>query len=116
VNQILDDPYGDDSINPVNGGRRFLNPAAFAQPALGTLGTMRRNSVRSVGTKNLDLALTRRIATGGSREVEFRMEAFNALNWFQWGQPNTNLFSATFGQITTAGAPRILQLAVKYAF
>ncbi len=35
ANQILDDPYADQSINPANGGIRFLNPLAFAQPGAG---------------------------------------------------------------------------------
>ena len=35
ANQLLDNPYADQSINPANGFIRFLNPAAFAQPAAG---------------------------------------------------------------------------------
>ena len=54
ANQLLDDPYADMSINPANGGMRFLNPAAFAQPAAGTLGTSARNSIRGMGTRSLD--------------------------------------------------------------
>ena len=56
ANQMLDDPYADQSINPQNGGLRFLNPLAFATPALGTLGTIQRNSIRGIGTKNVDMA------------------------------------------------------------
>jgi hypothetical protein len=57
--------------------------------------------------------------------IEFRAEAFNALNWFQWLQPGQTqasaapmlpLNSATFGQILAAGDPRILQFALKYVF
>ncbi len=33
VNQVLDDPYGDQSTNPQNGGIGFPEPAAFVQPA-----------------------------------------------------------------------------------
>ena len=125
VNQILDDPYGDGSIDPANGGRRFLNPAAFAQPALGTLGTMRRNSIEGIGSRNLDLSLARMFRIAGAQTVELRAEAFNAMNWFQWLQPGQtdptrapalNLSSPTFGEITTAGDPRIMQFAVKYGF
>ncbi len=117
VNQVSSDPYGDESINPANGGMRFLNPNAFAQPALGTLGTMQRNSIEGMGNRNVDLSLTRAFRLANAQDIEVRLEAFNAFNWFQWGQPNLSLAGlATFGQITSAGDPRILQLAVKYTF
>jgi hypothetical protein len=116
--QVLEDPYGDMSINPLNGGKRFLNPAAFRQPTAGTLSsTQARNSIRGQYTRNLDLSLTRLIRVTGSQAIEVRIDAFNAFNWFQWGQPATALNNtATFGQIVTAGAPRIMQLGIKYQF
>jgi len=124
VNQVLDDPYDNKSINPANDGLRFLNPNAFAQPAFGTLGTMQRNSIKGIGYKNADLSLTRLFRVTNTHTLEVRLEAFNAFNWFGWGapsataqgQPNTTLSSATFGQITSAGDPRFLQLGIKYAF
>ena len=116
--QVLDDPYGDHSINPLNGGRRFLNPLAFRQPAAGTLGsTQPRNGIRGMGTRNLDMSLSRLIRVTGNQAIEVRIDAFNAFNWFQWAQPATALNNtATFGQITTAGAPRVMQLGIKYQF
>ena len=116
ANQVLDDPFADRSINPANGGMRYLNPAAFAQPALGTLGTMRRNSVEGIGTRNVDLSLSRAFRIASTRRIEVRAEAFNALNWFQWNQPNTTLSSPIFGQIASAGDPRIIQVAAKFVF
>ena len=113
ANQVLDDPYLDRSINPANGGMRFLNPLAFSQPAPGTLGTSVRNGIRGMGTRSLDMSLTRVIRLNGTQDVEVRVDAFNAFNWFQWGQPATALNNlATFGQITTAGAPRAMQFAL----
>jgi hypothetical protein len=56
------------------------------------------------------------VVTGRRGGDGFRVEAFNVFNWFNGGQPNTNRSAGTFGLITTAGAPRILQFAVKYAF
>ena len=116
--QVLDDPYGDMSINPLNDGKRFLNPAAFRQPAAGTLSsTQPRNGIRGMYTRNLDLSLTRLIRLAGTQALEVRIDAFNAFNWFQWGQPATAFNnSATFGQILNAGPPRIMQLGIKYQF
>ena len=119
ANQLFDDPFADQSSNPVNNGIRFLNPLVFAQPALGTIGTSVRNSVRGPGSKSIDLALARSFRFSGSQNLELRLEAFNALNWFQWGQPSTAFNSATFGQITSTSnsiSPRVLQLAVKFTF
>jgi hypothetical protein len=117
VNQVSDNVMADQSVNPANGGIRYLDPNAFAQPAFGTFGNIARNSIRGPDSKSLDMALTRVFGLGGSRNIEVRAEAFNAMNWFEWGQPNTSLVAATFGQITSTGVPpRVIQLAVKYTF
>ncbi len=111
VNKLLDDPYGAKTIS------NYLNPAAFAIPGLGTLGDAGFFGVEGPGFWTIDLALSRLISVGGDRSVEIRMEAFNLLNNFNWGNPVTILDTATFGQILSqAGDPRILQFGVKYAF
>jgi len=119
ANQVSDDFYANQAVNPTTNAISFLNPAAFARPANGTLGTMPRNIVRGPDSKNLDLALTRAFRFSSARYIEVRVEAFNAFNWFEWGQPNTAINAATFGQITTTSTtvpPRVMQLALKYVF
>ena len=51
-----------------------------------------------------------------SHRLEARIEAFNAFNWFRWGDPINNLSNVNFGRILTAGDPRIMQFALKYSF
>ena len=52
-----------------------------------------------------------------TQNVELRVETFNLLNHFNWGNPVVNLDAANFGQILTqTGSPRILQFGIKYAF
>ena len=116
VNQLSTNYYADQSVNPANGGIRFLDPTAFAQPAIGTFGNMQRNVVRGPGFKNVDAALSRVFSVGGTKSVEVRAEAFNLFNWFEWGNPNTNFSAATFGQITSSLGARVVQLAAKFNF
>jgi len=95
----------------------WFNAAAFAQPATGTLGDLPRNAVVGPAYWNVDLALSKLLATSGSRKLELRLESFNLLNHFNWGDPLTNFNAGTFGRITTqAGAPRIMQFGIKYDF
>ena len=118
-NQISDAVYADGSTNPANGFIRWLDPNAFQQPGPGTFGNMQRNVVRGPSNKNVDLALMRTFPLGNRQGIEVRAEAFNALNWLELNSPapgNLSFSSATFGQISTAFPPRIIQLAVKYTF
>ena len=47
----------------------------------------------------------------------FRVEAFNLLNHPNFGPPDRNIQSQTFGTITsTAGDARVVQLSLKYSF
>jgi hypothetical protein len=110
VNQVSDDVYAED-------GLRWFSGSAFAQPALGTYGTSERNAYDGPGYRTLDLSLARQFGLPMGHRFEARVEAFNALNWFIYGNPTTTLSAANFGQITTLGvAPRIMQFSVKYAF
>jgi hypothetical protein len=114
-NQVGDDAYGARTLN------QWLNPAAFAQPVLGTYGTLTRNAFEGPGSRNVDLSLVRSFRFANTQRVEARLEAFNAFNWFRWGNPVTNLNNANFGRILQtatggAGDPRIMQFALKYIF
>ena len=96
---------------------RYLNTTTFAQPAPNTLGNYVRNSIKGPGYWSVDAALSRLASLGGARNLEFRVEAFNLFNTFNWGNPVTNFNAGTFGRITSmTGAPRIVQLGVKYGF
>ena len=58
----------------------------------------------------------RRVRLSGPRALELRAEVFNATNTPPLGNPNTTVGAAAFGTITSAGDPRVVQLAVKFLF
>jgi hypothetical protein len=77
------------------------------------------------------LALAKEFRFREKHKIEFRAEAFNVTNSFRAGIPqaagaaglaaggsgvSTTFGTSTFGQITSALDPRILQVALKYAF
>jgi hypothetical protein len=94
----------------------WFNTAAFSTAPAFTLGSARRNPVRGPSYRNLDVALARRIATGRAVGIELRAEAFNITNTPSLGAPNGTFGTAAFGTITTAGDPRVIQLAAKLLF
>jgi hypothetical protein len=108
-NKISDDVY-------VKEGLRWLNPAAFQAPASGTYGNLQRNSLVGPGRFNVDMGVTRSFRFGGTQQIQFRSEVFNLLNRVHYDDPVSALNSGNFGLITSAGDPRIIQLALKYTF
>ena len=113
ADQVLASPYGNKSARPLT---NFLNAAAFAPPALGTLGNMGPLNVRGVSTWQFDMSLARVFRFKETQQLEFRAEAYNVTNSFRPVDPVTTLNSPLFGQIRDALPPRIMQFALKYAF
>ena len=95
---------------------QWLNPKAFAQPAVGTYGNMAPGTIRGPGFFGIDMSVTRKFRFRERHTLEVRGEAFNVLNHVNPLDPVTTLSSSTFGQIQAANDPRILQLAMKYMF
>jgi hypothetical protein len=91
----------------------YFNRDAFAQPALGLFGNSGRNILRAPGTENSDLSLFKNIPLGERVTWQTRLEAFNSFNHANFGRPDSNVDSKTFGVIRGASAGRILQLAMK---
>jgi hypothetical protein len=112
VNQVMANPYGKKTAD------NFLNPAAFVFPAMGTLGNVGSASIAGPGYWQFDTSLSRTFRMRESQRIEFRAEAFNVTNSFRMDikQLQVNLNSNTFGQVTGALDPRILQFALKYFF
>jgi carboxypeptidase family protein len=107
--QILDNVYGDGSVN------NYLDRNAFTSPDPGTYSTLKPNAFVGPSQFQNDLALTRtfKLATRG---FQFRWEVFNVLNKANFNNPTSGLNSTNFGRILTAGQPRIMQFALKYDF
>ena len=73
--------------------------------------------VRGPGYAVVDLALLKNVGLGGTRELQFRLESYNALNRVNLGNPNTGVTGTTLGTITAQnGLPRQLQIAAKVSF
>ena len=81
-----------------------------------------RNAVTGPNFWNVDLAVSKLVAVTGTQRLELRLESFNLLNHFNWGDPiatNLNFNAGTFGRITTlpvGASMRVMQFGIKYDF
>ncbi len=95
----------------------WFNPAAFAAPPAYTFGDVGRNSVYGPPLQTLDIALARSFHLGERASLQFRGEAFNALNKVNLGTPNRYVNTPQFGTITLAMTPgREIQLSARVSF
>jgi hypothetical protein len=114
------------SLRPT-GGRtiaEWINPAAFT-PVVGSgYGDAPRNIARGPGLWQMDLGLAKRIPLTERTQFQFRGEAFNLFNRAQYGQPQADSSTSSFGQIITTantspvgtGTPRQIQFALRLDF
>jgi hypothetical protein len=107
----------------------YFNPAAFAGScalaaykaspycqAPGTFGNAARDIFHNPGSIQWDMAVSRIFPIKERIRLELRGDFFNIMNHANWGSPAAAVNSATFGQITSFGSPRLIQLAMKAYF
>ena len=106
--------------NPNNGPRtasQWFNTQAFQRVTqLGTFGSAGRNIVQADGLSEWDIAVFKNFRLAESANLQFRGEFFNVLNQVNFGVPNVDISSPTFGQVQMAGPPRQIQFALKLLF
>ncbi len=99
---------------------KYLNIAAFAQPAPYTFGTSALYLPNFTGPSyfNEDLGLVKNVKIYERFNLQFRLEAFNALNRVVFSNPASNVsVPQTFGVITgQANSARNGQIAMKLTF
>jgi hypothetical protein len=97
--------------------QQWFNTAAFAVPTAFTYGNAGRNIVIGPGIFNTDASLIRNFLLGGTKSLQFRLEAFNLFNNPVWGDPVMAMNSPLYGQINSTRTPmRELQVGLKFAF
>lgn len=82
----------------------------------GQFGNEGRNVVRGPGISNIDLSLLKTFAVTERARVQFRAECFNLANHPNFGLPDNDIASPTFGQVLEAGAPRLIQFGLKLIY
>lgn len=88
--------------------------SAFANGALGRYGNSGLDAFRGPRYVNLDFSLSRIFSIHEGWQLEVRGESFNALNQSEDAECDAEFGS--FGVITTAEGPRILQFGMKLKF
>ncbi len=122
-NYLLDTPNYNGGVLHINtnarNGKPEFNTAAFSPETLGQLGNASRRFFYGPGISNFDMTLAKLFRITESKSLEFRVEAFNAFNHAQFYGPasvNGEVNDPHFGQIVSAAAPRLVQLATKFNF
>jgi hypothetical protein len=122
--------------DPNTPGGRGLNPAAFVVLPSGQQGDLGRNAIDGFGMVQLDMAVSRDFPIREKVALQFRVDAFNALNHPNFADPVRYLDNPLFGQSSSmlnmmlgtgspgsglspllgTGGPRMFQLGLRLHF
>ena len=108
---------GSPNAGPKDPAQWFDN-SVFSVPAAFTFGNMPRNSVIGPGLQAFDLALQKDFSLSEATKLQFRWESFDLFNHPNFNIPNRTYTptSTSFGKITSAQDPRVMQFALRLTF
>lgn len=113
----------DMTANPNNGAAHtvasFFNTSVFTPTPVTAdrPGNAGRGVVTGPSFQRWDVSLFKNTKLRGENMyLQFRAETFNVFNHTNFGAVGTNITLSTFGKVTTANDPRILQLGLKLYF
>jgi hypothetical protein len=96
----------------------WFNTATFAAVPAGQYrgGNSSNGSIVGPGYEDWDLSLFKNAHFGGEREMQLRFESFNAFNHVNFSGISTTTSATNYGQVTSTGAARVLQVGAKFTF
>ncbi len=98
--------------------KKWFNTAAFTQVPIGQYrpGNASVGSIIGPGYETWDLSAFKNVKIKDSLSTQFRFESFNAFNHTNFIGVASTLGQSNYGQITSAGSARVLQLGAKITF
>jgi hypothetical protein len=119
-NTLPADLVGDFNVlGNIGASGRWFDTSAFANPTGLRFGNTGRNQFYGPGGYNLDFSMFRSFPIGGTKRLEYRLQAGNVLNHLVPGNPQAGTTSGTFGQITGANGnypERMIQMGLRFSF
>jgi hypothetical protein len=98
----------------------FFNTAAFAPNQPFTYGNLGRNAIIGPKYANLDASLMKEVTMFSVKDqpvnLQFRWDVFNFFNHPNFQFPGSTYGTPTFGELTSANDPRLMQIALKVIF
>jgi hypothetical protein len=94
----------------------WFDTSSFAAPSYGFFGDAGNGTIRGPGYTSFNVSLYKTFPITERLSTEFRAEAFNVANHPNFKNVDTGLGDGSYGQVTSAGDPRILELAAKVIF
>lgn len=104
-------------LDPQRSNGYYFNPQSFADAPLGQIGNTPRTLCCGPGIANVDLGVHKSFELTERTRLEFRTEVFNLMNHTQFLNPDGNITDgASFGRVSAARDPRLVQVAVRLTF
>jgi hypothetical protein len=94
----------------------WFTTGAFRTNREGTFGNAGRNILIGPNTFNLSVSAHKTFQITERVKLQYRAEFFNAPNHTNLNNPGTTVTTDSFGRITSAGDPRIIQMALRLHF
>jgi hypothetical protein len=96
----------------------WFNLGAFVDDPTYSFGNSGYGIIIGPGLVNLDFGLRKVFSITEQQKLQLRLEAFNALNHPNWGNPNMNIDAGpgSAAAITTVASNRVIQVGLKYSF
>jgi outer membrane receptor protein involved in Fe transport len=115
TNPLRPDLVGDPEDAPGTVAQ-FFNVNAFRQPAANQFGNSPRSVIRLPYQNATDFGLFKNFTTGSRIALQFRAEMFNVFNHTNFTNAGTVMGTTTFGRLTTAADPRLIQFGIRATF
>jgi len=103
-------------IRQVGKVNEWFDTSSFGAPSSGFFGDASNGSIRGPGYTAVNVALYKTFPITERFNAQFRAEAFNVMNHPNFVAVDTAVGSGSYGQLTSAGDPRILEFAIKLSF
>jgi hypothetical protein len=114
---LIGNPHLPSGRGRIETAKQFFNTSAFITPPPGTpYGNARFNLLFGPKYVDMDLSVFKTFPVAREARLQLRGEVFNAFNNVNLNLPQGALNSPAFGMISSAGAPRIVQLALRLSF